>query len=276
VGDDVSIAALRASLPERAEDALAYMRRSASARERWTNEYVLYHLPIPTPMLGGATQLRLAESRVDEARADIQRWFADLGRNRFIWAVGAHSTPANLADLLLSAGARPVDDPEAAVMVLEEEPPSVEGVEIRPVRTREEFDAQREVRFEAFDFSEEVRAAARARGERGWLDFLETGGEIHVAYLDGELAATGAVTFTRNGLAFLLGGATAAAFRGRGAYRALVRSRWDEAVRRGIPQLVVHAGRMSRPILQQLGFRTISELVVLEDHIEAASSREPS
>jgi hypothetical protein len=42
--------------------------------------------------------------------------------------------------------------------------------------------------------------------------------------------------------------------RGRGAYRALVRARWDAAVDRGTPALTVGAESMSRPILARLGF----------------------
>jgi hypothetical protein len=53
--------------------------------------------------------------------------------------------------------------------------------------------------------------------------------------------------------------------RGRGAFRALVRARWDEAVRRGKPTLLVGAGKMSRPILERLGFATLAELHVLVD-----------
>ena len=45
--------------------------------------------------------------------------------------------------------------------------------------------------------------------------------------------------------------------RGRGAYRALVRARWDVAVERGTPALTVSAGAMSRPILERLGFVTV-------------------
>jgi hypothetical protein len=53
--------------------------------------------------------------------------------------------------------------------------------------------------------------------------------------------------------------------RGRGIYRALVRARWDEAERRGTPALVVQAGKMSRPILERLGFETVCEVHTLVD-----------
>jgi len=53
------------------------------------------------------------------------------------------------------------------------------------------------------------------------------------------------------------GGGTRPEHRGRGAYRALVRARWDAAVERGTPILTVGAGAMSRPILERLGFTIV-------------------
>jgi GNAT superfamily N-acetyltransferase len=63
----------------------------------------------------------------------------------------------------------------------------------------------------------------------------------------------------------LCGGATLPEARGRGAYRALVQARWDEAVARGTPALVVQAGSMSRPILERLGFEEVVRVKVLLD-----------
>ena len=58
----------------------------------------------------------------------------------------------------------------------------------------------------------------------------------------------------------LFGGATLPEARGRGAYRALVAARWEDAVARGTPVLVTQAGAMSRPILARLGFREVCEI----------------
>jgi hypothetical protein len=63
----------------------------------------------------------------------------------------------------------------------------------------------------------------------------------------------------------LISGGVLANARGRGAYRALVRARWDDAVAAGQPALVVHAGAMSRPILERLGFQAVAEQEVLLD-----------
>jgi len=69
--------------------------------------------------------------------------------------------------------------------------------------------------------------------------------------------------------AALTGGAVAPWARGRGAYRALVAARWDDAVARGTPVLVTQAGPMSRPILGRLGFREVCEIRILVDRFAA-------
>ena len=63
---------------------------------------------------------------------------------------------------------------------------------------------------------------------------------------------------------YLAGGATLSGARGRGAYRALVRARWDYAVQRGTPALVVHAQETSRPILEGCGFHVVCTMYELE------------
>ena len=63
----------------------------------------------------------------------------------------------------------------------------------------------------------------------------------------------------------LISGGVLAEARGHGAYRALVRARWDDAVGAGQHALVVHAGAMSRPILERLGFHAAAEQEVLLD-----------
>ena len=84
-----------------------------------------------------------------------------------------------------------------------------------------------------------------------------------LACIDGRpVAAAGAIAAPR-GL-FLSGAATHPEARGRGCYRALIRARWDEAVRRGTPALVVHAQETSRPILESVGFERVCTLYELE------------
>jgi hypothetical protein len=106
---------------------------------------------------------------------------------------------------------------------------------------------------------EETTARARA-------DFAREGrdGATYLAFVDGRAVARATAAFTEHGV-LLFGGATLPDARGRGAYHALVRARWDDAVARGTPVLVTHAGAMSRPILERLGFEAVSRVEILVD-----------
>ena len=85
-----------------------------------------------------------------------------------------------------------------------------------------------------------------------------------MAYVDDEPVAAAQLSPCEAG-GLLGGSATNPEARGRGAYRALVRARWDEVVRRATPALVIQAGAMSRPILERIGFAPLFEVPVLLD-----------
>jgi hypothetical protein len=68
----------------------------------------------------------------------------------------------------------------------------------------------------------------------------------------------------------LVSGGVLEAARGRGAYRGLVRARWDDAAARGTPVLLVFGGPMSRPILERTGFERIFDLEVLADELSTS------
>ena len=70
-----------------------------------------------------------------------------------------------------------------------------------------------------------------------------------------------------------MGGAVLPDARGRGVYTSLVHARWDEAVERGTPRLVVGAGSMSAPILLKLGFEEIGAIRLLVDRPGTNASR---
>jgi len=65
----------------------------------------------------------------------------------------------------------------------------------------------------------------------------------------------------------LYGGAVLPEARGHGVYRALVRARWEHAIGRGTPLLVVQAGPMSRPVLAGLGFEAHGEIELYCDRL---------
>jgi GNAT superfamily N-acetyltransferase len=120
-------------------------------------------------------------------------------------------------------------------------------------------------------FTDEQLADVRATLAEHW-DRRQTAGyaATYLAFVDGEPVACGDVMFLPFG-GFLSGATTMPEARGRGAFRALVRARWDEAVRRGTPALLVGAGKMSRPILERLGFTPVAEVRLLVDRSGVSS-----
>jgi predicted N-acetyltransferase YhbS len=150
-------------------------------------------------------------------------------------------------------------------MVLEQEPPGTPGVEVRRVETFDDMVALEELAMESFGLTEEDREATRLGRRERWERVKDNPfGDDFVALLDGRVVGSAGVGYADVGL-YLGGGNVAVESRGKGVYRALVRARWDVAVARGTPALVTQAGKMSRPILDRLGFRTVCEVRVLLD-----------
>jgi hypothetical protein len=203
-------------------------------------------------------RIRLDEAGIPDAIADVERFMHESGTERASWWLTERSTPAEEA--FIAAGLhRDEADYLHAAMVLTAAPPAVEGIEVRRVATLEEFAESRRLALDAFAHPHQ-RNPTDEELEAEWEHQSDP---IFAAWLDGRMASTGRAIYTRAG-GYLMGGSTAAWARGRGAYRAVVRARWDEAVRRGTPALAVGAGRMSRPILERLGFEQVLQFRRLE------------
>ena len=221
-----------------------------------------------------AQRLRLADDAWETDVEEVRALCRERGRVPFTWEVGTHATPTDLADRFLEAGMRPFDEPLAIGMVMTE-PPEGEpaaGVEVRSVDSPEQLvEAHRIARIgfgmepEDDDLDEAARDLDAQRELGTWVSYL--------AYLEGRPVAQAQATFTPHGVV-MNGGSTLPDARGHGAYRALVRARWEAAAERGTPALVTQAGAMSKPILERLGFRAVCEIhILLDDPDGVASSR---
>jgi GNAT superfamily N-acetyltransferase len=255
-------AASSPSLQDLAEDAFAWMEGPLAEFDR-RPEFVLRNLPNPNPVFGMVLRPRLRDA--DDALETVRAWFAQRGRERYSWWVSDAAEPRDLVDQLLARGLRPADDPVSAGMVLEREPEGVPGIEVRKVATFDEALAAMKVGWESFHFTaEEIESATATARKRydAWKDL--DSGDTFIAVVDGEVVGAGGAFYLRSGV-YLAAGNVAEHARGRGVYRALVRARWDEAVRRGTPALVVQAGKMSRPILERLGFERRCDAHLLID-----------
>src|SRR5207249_2845225 len=128
-----------------------------------------------------------------------------------------------------------------AVVATQRPPEAPTGVEVREIRTFEDFAAAAEVRWEAFETPPERREGERSHLRAYFDDAMRVGVPVvFLAELDGRPAATAMSIPSPRGV-FLIGGCTAPWARGHGLYRALVRARWDDAARRGTPALVTQA-----------------------------------
>ena len=225
--------------------------------------FAVYFAPGTVPEAATVQRVRLTPETVASVLGEIRSLLRERGREGAEWELGESCTPTDLVGRLLALGLRWIEaDPITVGMALRSSPawelPA--GVTARRVESVEELVAAREVQREAFDDPRPVDS------ERVRLDFEREGvdGSTFLAWVDGEPAAGAYAAYTPWGL-ILFGGATLAAARGRGAYRALVTARASEAAARGTPTLVTHAGRMSRPILERLGFEPVARIDRLLD-----------
>jgi GNAT superfamily N-acetyltransferase len=190
---------------------------------------------------------------VEEAVGWARATAIDNRARRLEWWAGWSATPTDLGDRLLATGLLPDDEEDTLTgMTLDTEPPAAPEIEVRRTETIEE-------QLEALTVDWDVwghDAAERARRtETEHRRFDPTGTTHHFAAYDGDRAVGFGRAVDMDAGVTLLGGAVLPAYRGRGVYRALVRARWDHAVSRGTPLLVVQAGHMSEPVLRGLGFR---------------------
>jgi GNAT superfamily N-acetyltransferase len=205
---------------------------------------------------------RFRADEVDEVLEEVRSLLRARGRDSTQWEIGSAAEPPDLVDLLLARGVVHDKDPYAVALVLTEEPPPGPAeIVARRVRSFDEYEAANRVQWEAFEMPEGEVEESRALLPELWR---ETPNVMHAAWLDGEIVSVGTSAPTEHGL-LLYGGATLPRARGRGAYRALLRARWDEAVERGTPALITQGGSMSRPILERLGFRQVGHVHILLD-----------
>lgn len=215
--------------------------------------------PGPEPDSNGILASRLDEASADAAIADQVAFFRGRG-SAFEWKLYDYDRPADLAARLAAAGFVP-GEPEtfaacevAAGTRFGDPPPDVR---IERVEDPAAFGVIERVNASVYGDPDHARrlAAAIASEKRADPDALS----LYAAFAGGEPAAVAWLRH-RRGEAFgsLWGGATLAAWRGRGLYRALVAARAAEARARGCRWLTVDCSPMSLPILARCGFAPLA------------------
>ncbi len=227
------------------------------------DRFAIYLAPGTGPEAATVQRVRLGADTVEPTLAEVRAFLQAHGREGAEWELGESCTPPDLVERLLELGVTRIEEePMAIGMVLRGapswEPPA--GVTARKVSSLAELVAAREIQRQAFG---DIREVDLDRARRD-LETEGVTGATFLAWVDGEPAAAAYAAYTSLGL-IMFGGATLPAARGRGAYRALVTARAAEAEERGTPTLVTHAGQMSRPILERLGFEPVARIDRLID-----------
>ena len=254
------------TVEEVAHEAVGWLTTGPDVARDELGDVVVLDRPLPNRWFAAATRVQFGDAGSDEGIARVRSWFASRGRRQFEWWLGPAHTPSDLALRLVSTGAA-LDPDGLTAMVLDREPPAgPPDIDVRRVTSYEEYLVHDEIVAEAFHFSADEIEAARAASRHAWKHWSSEPDRLFLlAWRNGRPIAEGTLAGTRVGPMLLSGGATRLDSRGHGAYRALVRARWDEAVRRGAGALVVQASPMSRPILERAGFRAVGEVTVLAD-----------
>jgi len=206
--------------------------------------------------------IRLRDGEAPDAVAVIRELLAPAGTRVVSWWLTPRATPEGVEQQLLAAGLEivPRDYRLDALLATTPPPAGPPEIEVRAAATAEEWATVRELQEAVFENPPERRPTR----EQLQAEFDRAGTVLFGAWLDGELVGSAGASPSSRGM-LLWGGSVRADARGRGCYRALVRARWDEAVRRRTPALTVGANDKSGPVLRKLGFEKVLELRRLED-----------
>jgi hypothetical protein len=216
-------------------------------------------------------RIRLRPDEIGDAVEAARSFMRVTGASIGSWWISEHSTPADIETRLLTRGLAIVEGDYVidGLLLVTPPPPGPAEVVVRAVENADEFVAALEAQADAFGAPPEQRADRAALLDEYAMSQESDVDTLFAAWLDGRIAGAGRASFSPRG-AHMSGGSTAPWARGRGAYRALVRARWDAAVERGTPALAVSAGAMSAPILYGLGFERVCSFRRLEDVLAEA------
>ena len=254
---------MAATLAELAEDTATYLL----AQPDWERVDRGGYVYMAGPRLASVHRVRLAAADLAAAREEARAESRRRGHRRVEWWLGWSATPPDARERLLAFGLVPDEVPTLTGMTCSSPPPTVEGVEVRRATTLDEQLETLEVDSEVWQIPDEEREERRALARALWEEpSSSTNVHLFSAFQGGERVGFGRAVDMETGVG-LFGGGVLPHARGRGVYRALVRARWEHAVERGTPLLVVQAGAMSAPVLAGLGFVSHGQIQLLVDEL---------
>ena len=232
--------------------------------------YLLALNPFPSAQV--VEPIDVATEQVEAAVESARRVAREHGKPLLAWWLAPERQ--HLEEAFQAAGLVHEDTPgfEAVenAMVLLQAPRARAGgnVQVKQTATYQEFVAATHVAMEAFDYPEAMRDHAIAELPKRWREYTldSNPGRQFIALIDGRVVGTAYAALGAAGVN-LFGGSVLEEARGRGVYQALIAARWEAAVARGTPALTVQAGRMSKPIIEKLGFVQVGEAHLYVDEI---------
>lgn len=183
----------------------------------------------------------------------------EVARPALRWWVDDRTRPADTERQLAAAGLELSERLEVLALPVSAELPSPPGVEVVEVRDRTGVELACRLQAEVFGMSAPTEAHLADLTRSVGAPEAERLVRCFLAYVDGEPVASGGSTVDGDALRFW-DGSVRPAYRGRGAYRALVASRLRHARATTAEFALVKAVEdTSAPILKRLGFAGYGE-----------------
>ncbi len=229
--------------------------------------------PLPIAKIVEPVNLRPdeVETAVQEARTILREHGGSLLAS---WIAPEH---ASIGEQLEQLGLVNEDTPgfEAVenAMALVDAPTGdlADSIVVTEVESLEDFGSSNQVTAAAFEMPQAMRDEMEAAMPKQYEEYTTPGNPARQfnASIDGLVVGTAAAVRGTAGVN-LFGGSVISEARGKGVYRALTQARWKFAVDHGTPALTIQAGRMSRPIAEQLGFTFLGPVRVYVDDLTRA------
>lgn len=211
---------------------------------------------------GFVTYRNLGDSDADEISslvvAALEHYRRDPAVARVEWKSRAHDRAPGLHEALLANGFVP--DPPESIMIGEARLLAVDvvlptGVTLRRVTDEPSVRAMCAMQAEVFGEEDSADAADALLGRLARSDGLE----LWIAVAEGRVVSAGRLSPVAGTVfAGIWGGATRAAWRGRGIYRALTAARAVSALELGKTLIQSDSTEFSRPILERSGLVKVS------------------
>jgi GNAT superfamily N-acetyltransferase len=216
-------------------------------------------------------RIRLADGTDLEEAVDTTREVArERGSALVRWWVGDLATPADAANELARLGLAPDVDEEVLTSMALVGPPDGDApgeIDVRRVESVDDYVRAIEIDARSWDTPEQAVTDRLARAREQWPAMHAAGRTlVYLAFVGGEPVGFARAVVVGDA-ALMNGGTVVKHARGRGVYRALVNARRRDLAERGVTSLVTQAGKMSRPILERLGFEPLGEIRLLVDRL---------